>query len=72
MDASTEQNHVQAKLDQASLNVNERVYLVIPRLSDALSKVTVHQRLMDKDGFIYSLQKILERNMNKVKLPFNG
>ncbi len=32
--------------------------LVIVRLSHSLSKVTVHQRLVDEDGLIYSLEKI--------------
>lgn len=36
---------------------NECVYLVIARLPHSLGKVTVHQRLVDKDGLIYSLRK---------------
>lgn len=39
-----------------NLHVNEYVYLVIARLSHTLSKVAVHQRLVDKDGFVYCLQ----------------
>ncbi len=40
--------------------------LVIARLSHSLGKVTVHQRLVDKDGLIYSLEKI-GRDMKKAR-----
>lgn len=42
--------------------------LVIARLSHSLGKVTVHQRLVDKDGLIYSLEKIgRNRDMKRAR-----
>lgn len=36
--------------------------LVIARLSHSLGKVAVHQRLVDKDGLIYSLESLAGKN----------
>lgn len=62
---------MQTEIALTSLCVNERVYLVIARLSHSLGKVTVHQRLVDKDGLIYSLEKIVRKRYEKHKKMLN-
>lgn len=47
---------MQTEAALTSWRVNKSVDLVIARFSHSVSKVTVHQRLVNEDGFIDSLE----------------
>lgn len=55
--------NLECRLACVCVNVSD---LVIARLSHSLGKVAVHQRLVDKDGLIYSLESLAGQTNKKI------